>query len=118
MKKGEIDDEGKTIFHAFKGKGVTLANAQPENEKEPDFMIDPYCDDPELAMALAASLQEEKHREMSSLIPDEPQEGAEGSIFVSFRMPSGSQIKRRFWKTDRVGVLDIFSDIFRIWQTL
>ncbi|KAF6259414.1 ataxin-3 [Scenedesmus sp. NREL 46B-D3] len=79
-------------------------------------------DDPELAAALAASLedhqqsqqqqgqqdhheQEQQEQQAAVQIPEEPAEGAEGGFTIAFRLPSGGRLSRRFNSSDCVAVL-------------
>lgn len=77
-------------------------------------------DDPELAAALAASLEEhhsqqqvqpqqpEQQQQQLPEVPEEAPEDAEGVITVAFRLPSGARLSRRFLKTDIVAMLQAY----------
>jgi hypothetical protein len=79
-------------------------------------------EDPELAAALAASLEEhqqsqqqqgqqdqqqqqQQEQQAAVEVPEEPAEGAEGVVTVAFRLPSGGRLSRRFSSSDNVAVL-------------
>jgi hypothetical protein len=78
-------------------------------------------EDPELAAALAASLEEHQQSQQQSQqdqqqqqqnerqaaveVPEEPAEGADGAVTVAFRLPSGGRLSRRFSSRDSVAVL-------------
>jgi hypothetical protein len=79
-------------------------------------------EDPELAAALAASLEEHQQSQQQQSkqdqqqqqqqaqqaaveVPEEPAEGADGAVAVAFRLPSGGRLSRRFSSSDSVAVL-------------
>lgn len=85
-------------------------------------------EDPELAAALAASLEDhngnqQQHQNLQKQegqpgqqqrgqalpdVPEEPTEGADGAITVAFRLPSGARLSRRFSTTDTVAVAQAY----------
>ncbi len=73
---------------------------------EDAILIAQYGEDPELLMAIKASMQEEQMKALS--IPDEPPADADPAmvVVIQARCPDGSKLQRRFAK-DTTRVLDL-----------
>lgn len=73
---------------------------------EDAILIAQYGDDPELIMAIKASIQAQQEEELKTIqLQNEPPADADPSsiVVVQLRCPDGSKLQRRFYKdTTRV----------------
>ena len=78
---------------------------------EDAILIAQYGDDPELIMAIKASMQAQQEEELKTIqLPNEPPADADPSIVVvvQLRCPDGSKLHRRFFK-DTTRVQDLIN---------
>ncbi len=93
------------------GSGRRLDGKRPESESTREKSVSEMTEDEMMQMAVAASLEQQSTASIEIYdyeLPEEPKEGAPGTVTISFRLPDGTRSMRRFDSQDRVEALYAF----------
>eukprot|EP00879_Flechtneria_rotunda_P011637 GHRR01012156.1.p1 GENE.GHRR01012156.1~~GHRR01012156.1.p1 ORF type:complete len:518 (+),score=186.72 GHRR01012156.1:322-1875(+) len=89
-------------------RGLAAALAASLKERQLQLLQQQQQDKQASQPTQELAAQQQLSQQQLPPVPDEPADGAEGSVTVAFRLPTGARLSRRFSKADTLGALQAF----------